>query len=71
MTTTGARPPHACPRCRGRLFTSHDRYGVYSACLSCGYVHDWLGGPAIDLPDDVPADGRSRRRQPSYGKLPL
>ncbi len=28
----------ACPRCRGDLFRQVDLYGLYIACLQCGYV---------------------------------
>jgi hypothetical protein len=63
-------PPRNCPRCRGSMLTERDWYGSYSTCIACGYVHEWVSGPAIDLPsDDGPA--RQRRRQPSHGKLRL
>jgi hypothetical protein len=28
----------ACPRCRGDLHEEEDIYGVYVACIQCGYV---------------------------------
>lgn len=28
----------ACPRCRGDLHEEGDIYGVYVACIQCGYV---------------------------------
>ena len=66
-----AAPPRSCPRCRGSMLTERDMYGSYSSCLCCGYVHEWISGPAIDLPDDPDATPRQRRRQPSHGKLRL
>ena len=27
-----------CPRCRGDLHEESDFYGVYVACIQCGYV---------------------------------
>ena len=71
MTLIGTVAPQVCPRCRGRLFTNHDPYGVYSTCFSCGFVHEWMRGPALDLPDNITASGRQRRRQPSHGKQQL
>ena len=59
-----AATPGPCPRCRGRLFTGQDSYGAYSSCLACGFVHELVSGPAIDLLPD-PAPGR-RRREPSH-----
>ena len=64
--------PGPCPHCRGRLFTDQDRYGAYSSCLACGFVHEWVSGPAVTLPDDTAAGGgRQRRREPSHGKQRL
>ena len=71
MTLLGTVPPHACPRCRGRLFTGRDVYGIYSTCLACGFVREWVSGPALDLPDDIAAKGRQRRRDPSHGRKRL
>jgi hypothetical protein len=52
------------------MLTERDWYGAYSTCIACGYVHEWVSSPAIDLPtDEGPA--RQRRRQPSHGKLRL
>ena len=64
MTPPGALAPQACPRCRGRLFASQDSYGAYRSCLACGFVHELVSGPAIDLLAD-PAPGQ-RRREPSH-----
>ena len=71
MTTLGTVPPHACPRCRGRLFVSRDAYGVYSTCLSCGFVREWVSRAVIDLADGLTASGRQRRRAPSHGRQQL
>ena len=67
---TDALVPQTCPRCQGRLLHSRDSYGTFSSCLCCGFVHDWLQGPAITMPDDTPGRGR-RFRQPSHGKARL
>ncbi len=64
-------PPRSCPRCRGSMITERDWYGAYSSCIACGYVHEWVSSPAIDLPDDSGGPVRQRRRQPSHGKLRL
>jgi hypothetical protein len=62
--------PRSCPRCRGRLFHTGDVYGEYSSCWGCGFVHEWLRDPALQLPDE--SDGvRRRRRAPSHGKRAL
>ena len=64
MTMPRTSAPQLCPRCRGRLFTDRDRHGVYRSCFACGFVHELVKGPAIDLPAD-PAPGR-RHRDPSH-----
>lgn len=49
-----------------------DWYGSYSTCLTCGFVHEMLSSPPIDVPsDDDEHAGRQRRRQPSHGRLRL
>ncbi len=53
------------------MITERDWYGSYSTCISCGFVHEMLSSPAIDLPDDDDSGTRQRRRQPSHGKLRL
>jgi len=61
--------PSSCPRCRGAMIPERDWYGEYSTCLSCGYVHEAIVTPPIELLD---GDGhRQRRRQPSHGKIRL
>ena len=30
----------ACPRCSGDMYSERDQYGVYTTCLSCGYLLD-------------------------------
>ncbi len=69
MTSLTASLLRSCPRCSGRLFHGRDPYGGYSSCVCCGFVHEWVSGPAIDMPDDTP--GRQRRREPSHGKQRL
>lgn len=64
-------PPRVCPRCRGSMVNERDLYGAYSSCICCGYVHEWVTSPAIDLPVEGEGPTRQRRRQPSHGKLRL
>jgi hypothetical protein len=66
---TSSSLPRACPRCRGRLFHIQDQYGRYSSCLGCGFVHEWVSGPAITRPEEG-EDGR-RRRMPTHGRQRL
>ena len=58
--------PRSCPRCTGRLFHTHDVYGGYSSCMACGFVHEWVTGPAIELSD---ATSGRRKREPSCNGL--
>jgi hypothetical protein len=54
------------------MIAERDWYGVYSSCLSCGYVHEAVSPPAIELlEEDEAGRVRQRRRQPSHGKLRL
>jgi len=64
--------PRVCPRCRGSMFHERDQYGSYSTCLSCGYVHEAVSPPAIELLEED-EDGRvkQRRRHPSHGNIRL
>ena len=39
----------ACPRCRGDLHEERDFYGVYVACIQCGYVLDSRQEQALRL----------------------
>ena len=71
MTSLTASLPRSCPRCTGRLFHTADRYGGYSSCLACGFVHEWVSGPAIELPDDAAVAAGHRRRSPSYRTVRL
>ena len=64
MTMIRAIAPQVCPRCRGRLLAGRDSHGAYSSCLACGFVHEWVSGPAIDLLAHT-APGQ-RRREPSH-----
>jgi hypothetical protein len=67
-----AFPPRLCSRCNGAMITERDWYGAYSTCLQCGFVHEMVSSPAIDLLDSEESAGtRQRRRQPSHGKLGL
>lgn len=64
--------PRVCPRCRGSMIPERDWYGEYSTCLSCGFVHEAVSAPPIDLLEDEEENGhRQRRRQPSHGKIRL
>ena len=63
--------PRTCPRCRGSMIIERDWYGAYSTCLCCGYVHEAISTPPIDLLDEEEGHPRQRRRQPSHGKLRL
>lgn len=62
--------PRTCPRCRGSMILERDWYGVYSTCLSCGYVHEAISTPPIDIEEEEERP-RQRRRQPSHGKMRL
>ena len=68
METTA---PRSCPRCRGAMIMERDWYGSYSSCLSCGFVHEMLSSPPIDLDAESSRPERQRRRQPSHGRLRL
>ncbi len=63
--------PRTCPRCRGSMIRERDWYGVYSTCLCCGYVHEAVSPPAIELLDQEDGHTRQRRRPPSHGKIRL
>jgi hypothetical protein len=63
--------PRSCPRCTGRLVHADDAYGGYSSCLCCGFVHEWVSGPAIALRGKQRPENRQRRREPSHAKLHL
>ncbi len=69
--TTNEQRPRACPRCRGSMILERDWYGSYSSCIACGYVHEAVAAPTIDLRAGVEGLPRQRRRQPSHGKLRL
>jgi len=60
--------PRPCPRCSGHLIHADDAYGGYSSCLRCGFVHEWVSGPAVKLPADPTPGSRQRRREPSHGR---
>jgi hypothetical protein len=62
--------PRHCPRCRGSMIPERDWYGEYSTCLSCGFVHEAVSAPPIELEEEENGH-RQRRRQPSHGKIRL
>lgn len=65
-------PPKNCPRCRGIMILERDWYGSYGTCLTCGFVHEVLSSPPIDLQlENEDGSTRQRRRQPSHGRLRL
>jgi len=56
------------------MIPERDWYGEYSTCLSCGYVHEAVTTPPIDVVDEEETSNgghRQRRRQPSHGKIRL
>ena len=54
------------------MIAERDWYGSFSTCIACGYVHEAVSSPAIDLMlEDDEGHTRQRRRQPSHGKLRL
>jgi hypothetical protein len=63
--------PKNCPRCRGAMIMERDWHGSYGTCLSCGFVHEVLSSPPIDLASEALSPTRQRRRQPSHGRLRL
>ncbi len=65
-------PPKACPKCRGTVIVERDWHGTYGSCIMCGYVHEVLTSPPVDLAaEEAALPLRQRRRQPSHGKLRL
>lgn len=64
MTTVTAALARSCPRCRGHLLQASDAYGAYASCVCCGFVQEWVSGPAIDLGDKDASCHRSR--EPKY-----
>ena len=65
-------PPKSCPKCRGTMIVERDWHGTYGSCIMCGYVHEVLTSPPIDLAaEEAALPQRQRRRQPSHGKLRL
>ncbi len=63
--------PRTCPRCRGSMIHERDWYGVYATCICCGYVHDLVSGPPINVEEENGKPYRQRRRSPSHGKIKL
>ncbi len=65
-------PPKTCPKCSGSIIVERDWHGTYGSCIMCGYVHEVLTRPPIDLAaEEAALPQRQRRRQPSHGKLRL
>ena len=54
--------PRNCPRCRGSMIPERDWYGEYSTCLCCGYVHEAVSTPPIELLEEEENGQRQRRR---------
>ena len=72
MSASQAAPPRSCPRCRGQVFIERDFHGTYGTCISCGFVHDVLLRPPVDLAaEEAAMPPRLRRRQPSHASLRL
>ena len=62
-------PPQTCPKCSGSIIVERDWHGTYGSCIMCGYVHEVLTRPPIDLAaEEAALPQRQRRRQPSHGK---
>jgi hypothetical protein len=53
------------------MIPERDWYGEYSTCLCCGYVHEAVSTPPIELLEEEENGHRQRRRQPSHGKIRL
>lgn len=54
------------------MILERDWYGSYGTCLTCGFVHEVLSSPPIDLQlENEDGSTRQRRRQPSHGRLRL
>ena len=53
------------------MIIEKDWYGAYGTCLCCGYVHEAVTAPPIDLLEEEEGHPRQRRRQPSHGNLRL
>jgi len=54
------------------MIVERDWHGTYGSCIMCGYVHEVLTSPPIDLAaEEAALPLRQRRRQPSHGKLRL
>ena len=69
--TSDAAPKH-CPRCRGFMIASDDRYGEFSSCITCGYEYDApFPDPKGILEEVRLAAGNVVRPSPSHGKLRL
>lgn len=72
MPAMQSAPPKNCPKCGGTIIVEHDHYGTVGSCIMCGYQHEVLTAPPVDLAaEEAALPQRQRRRQPSHGKLRL
>lgn len=72
MPASQEAPPKNCPKCRGHIIVEHDWHGTYGECITCGYVHEVLTSPPVDLAAEEAAQPvRQRRRGPSHAKQRL
>ena len=49
-----------CPKCRGNLYQTQDRFGSFLSCMQCGYLKDIervQSEPAFGAPGGVEAGG--------------
>ena len=61
--------PRICPRCKGPMIPESDWYGQYSTCLYCGYVHEAVSTPPLEiLEEELDGSQRQKRRQPAHYK---
>jgi len=65
-------PPKFCPKCHGTMIVEHDWHGTYGYCMMCGYHHEVLTAPPVDLAaEEAALPHRQRRRMPSHAKQRL
>ena len=62
---TNVALPRVCPRCRGSMIPERDWYGQYSTCLCCGYVHEAVTTPPIELLEEEENGFPAHRSDPS------
>ena len=72
MPASQEAPPKRCPKCRGSMIVEHDWHGTYGYCIMCGYHHEVLTTPPVDLAaEEAALPQRQRRRMPSHAKQRL